>query len=241
MTCSFCVTGSNLSSMREDQSVDLLDILAGRGIHNLVLGGGEPFTWEPGLLPYAEIAKRRGFFVQVGTNGVALPDGAEQSPWVDRFVLPLDGPDARVHDRLRHYQDSHFRLIRERMARLRDAGKSVTISTVVTAWNIHALPELGVLLADEVLAGMRLHAWHLYRFIPEGRGGRVHAAQLNITETEYEAACAEMKAMDFGFTIFKRKDMRHSKTVDFFWYEGDVLRIGSQVWGAHPARESIAP
>jgi MoaA/NifB/PqqE/SkfB family radical SAM enzyme len=227
--------------MRGDQALGLLDTLARRGIDNLVLGGGEPFTWEPGLLPYAEIAKRRGFFVQVGTNGVALPDKTEHSPWVDRFVLPLDGPCAEVHDRLRHYKDSHFRLIRDRMARLRDAGKSITVSTVVTAWNIDTLSELGVLLADEVLAGMRLHAWHLYRFIPEGRGGRVHAAQLNVTETEYEAACAEMKAMDFGFTIFKRKDMRHSKTVDFFWYEGEALRIGSQVWGARPAPEPIAP
>ena len=237
MTCSFCVTGSNLSSMRRDQALSLLDTIADHGINNLVLGGGEPFTWEPGILSFAEMAKRRGFFVQVGTNGVALPEGYERTPWVDRFVLPLDGADAETHNRLRHYKEGHYQLIRERMARLREAGKSITVSTVVTAWNIDALPEIGVLLADDVLAGARLHAWHLYRFIPEGRGGRIHAAQLNVTETAYDAACAEIKSLDLGFTVFKRKDMRHSRTVDFFWYEGETLRVGSQVWGAKPARE----
>jgi hypothetical protein len=40
-----------------------------------------------------------------------------------------------------------------------------------------------------------------------------------------------MKAMDLGFTIFKRRDMRHSRTVDFFWYVGDRLVVGSEVWG----------
>ena len=47
----------------------------------------------------------------------------------------------------------------------------------------------------------------------------------------YDVACAQVKAMNLGFTIYKRKDMRHSKTVDFFWYEGEQIKVGSEVWG----------
>lgn len=230
MKCSFCVTGSDLSAMRLDQALGLFDMAEARGMDNLVLGGGEPFTWGPGVLRYAQAAKERGFFVQIGTNGIALPEGFESNPSVDRYVLPLDGADAGGHDRVRHFGGGHFDLVRGRMARLREAGKPMTVSTVVTAWNIDALAEIAVLLADEVLAGARLHAWHLYRFIPEGRGGRRNAEALWVEEEPYDEACAGVKDRGLGFTIFKRKDMRHSKTVDFFWYEGESLRVGSQVW-----------
>ncbi len=240
MTCSFCVTENNLSSMRYGQAVHLLELAGNLGIDNLVLGGGEPFLWPPGVLRFAEEAKQRGFFVQIGTNGIALPEGYASSPHVDRYVLPLDGPDAASHNRVRHAEGGHFDLIRGRMAQLREAAKSMTISTVVTAWNLHLLPDLAALLADEVLSGARLHAWHLYRFIPEGRGGKRNAAQLWVEEEAYDEACAGVRDAALGFTVFKRKDMRHSKTVDFFWHEGEALRRGSQVWGGKADPQPIS-
>lgn len=187
-----------MAAMGYPQAKGLLDVAQERGIGNLVLGGGEPFLWEPGVLRLAREAKRRGFFVQIGTNGVALPEGYEGLDCIDRYVLPLDGADAATHNRVRRYGNGHYALVRARMARLREARKAVTFSTVVTAWNIDMLGELGVLLADEMLAGARLHAWHLYRFIPEGRGGGRNAASLWVSEEEFDAACAEMKAMEWA-------------------------------------------
>ncbi len=220
-----------MSAMRYEQALHVMEVAGARGAGNLVLGGGEPFTWQPGVSRLAAEAKRRGFFVQVGTNGVAAPEGFEHAPEFDRYVLPLDGARAETHNHVRLYGGGHYEVIRERMARLSASGKPMTISTVVTAHNLRELPEIAALLADEVISGARLHAWHLYRFIPSGRGGAKHAESLWISEGEYEDACAEVKGLELGFTIFKRKDMRHSKTVDFYWYENDVLKIGSEVWG----------
>lgn len=241
MQCRFCVTDNALTSMRFEDAEYAMDLMAARGMNNLVLGGGEPFLWKPGIVRLAETAHQRGFLVQAGTNGVALPKDFSRIRAFDRFVLPLESADPEIHNRMRQYDGNHHALIRRRLSDLGEAGRSVTVSTVVTAENIGGLADLAGLLEDYALSGMRLHAWHLYQFIPAGRGGARHAHALRVAETEYDEACAAMKSLPLTFRIFKRKDMRHSKTVDFFWMEGTRLRIGSQVWGTirpHAALES---
>ena len=37
-----------------------------------------------------------------------------------------------------------------------------------------------------------------------------------------------MKGRDLGFIVYKRRDMFHSRSVDFFWYEGDSIRVKSK-------------
>jgi MoaA/NifB/PqqE/SkfB family radical SAM enzyme len=240
MRCRFCITDNGLSSMRYDQALRLLDVASARGIGSLVLGGGEPFTWKPDVLRLAGVAKGRGFVLQVGTNGLHLPEGYERLDCVDRYVLPLDARDAASHNRMRVCAGSHHAIILDRLDTLRSAGKEVTVSTVLTSKNVAELPELARYLAAYVRGGGRLHAWHLYRFIPQGRGGAVNAAALDLAEDAYDAACAGVKAMDLPFTIYKRKDMRHSKTVDFFWHEGEKLCTGSEVWGGLQDRAQSA-
>ncbi len=228
MSCSYCVTENSMSSMRYEQALGVLDEAVRRRIGNVVLGGGEPFAWPPDAMRLAREAKRRGFVVQIGTNGVALPPNYEHAEAVDRYVLPLDGATASAHDALRHHPGGHHRVIVERLACLREADKSVTVSTVVTALNLGELESLAHFLNAYAREGGRLHAWHLYRFLPRGRGGARNAPRLRVGETTYEKACAHAKAAAKGYAVFKRKDMQHSRTVDFFWYEGDRLCVGSE-------------
>lgn len=241
MRCRFCITDNRLSSMRGDQALWVLDHMQAMGMDNLVLGGGEPFLWEPGVIRLAEEAKRRAMFVQVGTNGVALPAGYERLECFDRYVLPLESAAPAAHDRMRCWVGSHHALILRRLEELAAAGKSITVSTVVTAENRSEIPVLAAFLADYALSGARLHAWHLYQFIPEGRGGARHADALRVREEDYDALCAEIKAMPLGFTVFKRKDMRHSRSVDFYWFEEGKPRIGSEVWGSRQTRTTPVP
>jgi MoaA/NifB/PqqE/SkfB family radical SAM enzyme len=231
MTCSFCVTENGMDTMRYDQAAQLLDDLKQRGIDNIVLGGGEPFAWPHDTVALAATAKSHGFFVQIGTNGIAMPESYPSLACFDRYVLPLDSVDASVHNALRHHGPGHHALILDRLKALLSARKSVTVSTVVTSQNVHGLPELAELLANYQQRGGQLHGWHLYKFIPEGRGGRDNASWLDISPQVYDAACADVKRRALGLTVFKRKDMMHSKTVDFFWFEGGVLCAGSEVWG----------
>ena len=217
--------------MNWEQAEALLQRLARQRFANLVLGGGEPFLWRPGVLRLAAEAKNMGFFVQVGTNGIALPAGFENEPAVDRYVLPLESVDPARHDALRPLPGrSHHAIILGRIEALRAAGRAFTISTLVTAENRGALPEIGKFLAQLVAAGANLHAWHLYKFIPEGRGGRLNAERFAVSDEEYHSAADEVRNQFQGLTVYKRPDMFHSREVDFFWYEEGALQVGSLFW-----------
>lgn len=240
MWCSYCVTENSMTSMGYAQALRVLDKAAARGIGNVVLGGGEPFTWTPGVMRLAQEAKRRGFVVQIGTNGIAMPPDYARASAVDRYVLPLDAATAPGHDMFRRHACSHHGLILERLECLRAAGKAVTVSTVVNALNLGELGAIAQFLNGYVAQGGVLHAWHLYRFLPQGRGGARSAGRLWIDEGDYDAACARAKAAAANYTVFKRRDMRHSRTVDFFWHEGEQLCIGSECWADRPEEQLAA-
>ena len=157
-----------------------------------------------------------GFHVQVGTNGIDLPEGFEYLDSIDRYVLPLESMDATVHDGLRIFPRSHHAIILDRLTRLREAGKSVTVSTVVTRQNIGGLDDVGRFLEAYRLAGAPLHAWHLYKFLPQGRGGLPNADRLCVDDAEYHRACDAVKQTGLGFHVYKRSDMYRSRSVGFF-------------------------
>src|SRR3989338_7610500 len=123
MQCRFCITEDAIESVSYESALKLLDWLKPRGFDNVVLGGGEPFLWKGNVLRLAQAAKKKGWLVQVGTNGTLLPDGFEHIQEIDRFVLPIESTDAGVNDNLRIYHRSHHALILDRLAKLKAAGK----------------------------------------------------------------------------------------------------------------------
>ena len=230
MFCTFCITDDRMDTMTFAQAQRLLESLRERSIANVVFGGGEPFAWPHDTIRLAAWARSQGYFVQAGTNGIAMPESRERIEQVDRYVLPLDAADPAVHNTSRRFGPGHHQLVVNRLTALRDIGKSVTISTVVTARNAGHLPSLAAFLSEYAQGGGALHAWHLYKFLPEGRGGRAHARELAIDDATYDAACADAKERCNGFHVYKRKDMRHSRSVDFFWQFRGRVRTGSETW-----------
>jgi len=228
MRCTFCATEDDFDSLRLGDAVALLDDLDRRGIRTVVFGGGEPFTWPGRVLRLAAEAKARGMTVQVGTNGVALPDGFADLDCIDRWVLPLESTDPAVHQALRRHGRGHHALVLDRLRELQRARKTVTVSTVLTAVNLDGVADLARFLADYHAVSENVHAWHLYRFLPLGRGGARHRAELAVTEEAYAAACASVKELGLPFRVFRRSDMYRSSSVEFFWSENGRIRSGSE-------------
>jgi sulfatase maturation enzyme AslB (radical SAM superfamily) len=168
--------------------------------------------------------------VQVGTNGILLRDGFEQIDSVDRWVVPLDGAGPAVHNALRFWGDRHFDVIVDRLARLRAAGKSTTVSTVVTRVNAHDVRHIARMLRELNSTRPFIHAWHLYQFIPQGRGGAAQREQLQLSIDQYDQICQPINSQDLGFTVFKRPDMLRSHTVEFFSMRDGLLhrQLGDQ-------------
>lgn len=227
MSCSFCITEDHFDVMSFAAAVELLKTLKTEGVSNIVFGGGEPFTWPNGLIPLTEKAKELGLFVQAGTNGIAMPPGYTTITSIDRYVLPIESADAKTHNAMRFYKNTHHQIIIGRLKDLRAAGKSVTLSTIITKINQNGLLNLASFIKTFNSSAPFIHAWHLYKFIPEGRGGSINAATLAIPDEEYDSLCRGVMNMSLPFKVFKRSDMYHSKTVDFFWQENASIRRAS--------------
>jgi len=228
MHCTFCITEDNFDAMTFDQAVAMFEHLQSIGVKSLVIGGGEPFDWPGDLVAVAREAKRIGFrTVQVGTNGIAMPDGFESVDAIDRYVLPIESVEPESHNRMRLYRDRHHAIIMDRLEALKRARKSVTLSTVITEVNKNEILDVAAFLRDYHAEGNHVHAWHLYQFVPIGRGGAVHGEALHIPPTEYDAIVNAVKALELPFAVYRRADMYHSRTVDFFWYEGGRIRRAS--------------
>jgi len=228
LACGFCAAELDFDTMTAEEARGLLRALAGCGIRNFVLGGGEPFLWPhdlPGLARFAH--DELGAFVQACTNGVALPEGFERIRAIDRFILPVESADPTRHDALRRGRPGHLALVRERMRRLACAGRELTVSTVVTRESVDDLPGVAALLVEEARAGVAIHAWHLYRFVPAGRGGARHDGRFAIERDAFVRACDAMKRLRLGFRVFRRDDMLRPSRTEFFWLEGGRLRLGS--------------
>jgi len=121
----------------------------------------------------------------------------------------------------------HFHRLMAGIGELAASGKELTIGTVVTRRNLDALGAVARLLQRLRAEGLELHAWHLYRFLPVGRGGAVRGHDLAVDSTEYRRAVEQVRAPGLGFPVYRRDDMLRSSTVEFFWFEGGELKTGS--------------
>jgi len=228
MSCRFCASEPGFAVMAFEQAADLLRRLREAGIDNVVLGGGEPFLWPHGLRRLTRLARDLGYLVQVCTNGVSLPEGFERWSSIDRYILPLESMDPAVHDRLRSRLGGHHTRVLERIETLAGSGRELTVSTVVTRENLNRLSALAEFLERLRARGVKLHAWHLYRFLPVGRGGEPNAESLRVSHEDFVGACAEVKRSGLGFRVYRRDDMLSSRSVEFFWIADGRVRVGSR-------------
>jgi MoaA/NifB/PqqE/SkfB family radical SAM enzyme len=227
MACRFCASERGFSTMDAKVAAELLALLRERGFASVVFGGGEPSLWPHGLERLTDRARRLGFVVQVCTNGVGLPDDFADDASVDRYILPLESTDPAVHDRLRIHHGGHHALMLRRIEQLAGSGRALTVSTVITRDNLGEIDALADYLRGARERGVRLHAWHLYRFLPVGRGGRPNAERLTVSRADFLDACERAKQAGLGCRVYRRDNMLRSSSVEFFWAEEGRLRIGS--------------
>ncbi len=225
MHCDFCITDGSLGSWTAAEADSIRELVKRERFSSIILGGGEPLLWREGVFHLAGNLHVAGFETQLGTNGIALEKGFEFREEVDRYILPLDGPDPETHEKVRKYHGGHHALIRDRIETCLKAGKSLTLSTVVSKVNFYKIQELAMKISDWQTRWPHIHAWHLYKFVPAGRGGEKNAENLTIPSSAFDDCVQKIRALVPIVQVFKRSDLFHSQNVEFFWKEdGDMLR-----------------
>lgn len=231
LACPYCGAPDDFAVISPAAAIELLDHLVAQGFESVVLGGGEPLRWPHGLRQLCAAARARGLLTQVGTNAATLPADAADWREVDRWVLPLESADPAAHDVLRPMAGSHHARILHALDTFARSGREVTISSVARHGGEADLDSVARLLKVYQAKGLRLHAWHLYRFQPMGRGGKANADRFAISDEHWTALSQGLRARHRRLPLLLRPDMMRSKNVAFFWSTpGGVWRQGPLGW-----------
>lgn len=218
MQCPFCGADAGFQSMDFDSLKQLLAELRNGGLESVVLGGGEPTLWKGGLRQLASEARKLGLLVQIGSNATLGPFNKDFLHSFDRWVLPLESLPGGAHEQMRPWAlESHAHIVLRMMQSLKDEGIEVTLSSVVTRENFEQLLALGGQIQNYQSAGGKLHAWHLYRFLAQGRGGERNGERFATAPGIFEDLGGKLKNRFPSLRIYSRSDMYHSKVVGFFW------------------------
>lgn len=231
MACPYCGAEAEFRPLGVAEAAAFLPLLRAQGFRSVVLGGGEPFCWSGDLRALAAQAQACGLGVQVGSNLRRLPAAAPQWPEVDRWVLPLESCEAAVHDALRPGVPSHHGVVMAALDAFQAASAAVTVSSVARLGAEAELHALAAWLERRAAGGLKLHAWHLYRFQAMGRGGSRTAARFAQNDAQWASLSQGLKSAYPGLPILLRPDVLHSKQVAFFWgYAEGIWRQGPGLW-----------
>lgn len=242
--CTFCISHNSFDVARPEAAAQLMEDLGRSSVDSVVLGGGEPTLWPHDLNQLALHARAQGLITQLNTHGGGVLQNLARYDAVDRFILPIESSRSAVHDNLRRGMAGHHAMVLELVEALIRDGRELTFATVVTSENHADVAELARWMRELEQRGARIHAWHLYNFLPEGRGGaRDIAAHLATSRTDYLAACSAAKGAGLSCAVYRRDNMLKSSTVEFFWFEGGELCMGGQELSGREPRvsKSAAP
>lgn len=170
MACPWCYIPFSRTDVEAQVCLDIVKRSSEIGMSVITFGGGDPFIY-PFFPELALHAKRNGLFVHVDTNAIAMRKNNEN--WdlvkntIDLFGLPIDGPNATTHGRMR-LSPRHFDIVIDALRWLLPFRPKTKINTIVTKLNANVLPEM-----VELIATLGPFRWSIYQYWPLSLGQRV--------------------------------------------------------------------
>lgn len=193
LACDFCD-----GAPKEHVGSRLPDVLAGidklvaAGLTTLNISGGEPLVRKdtPQIIAYA---RSKGIEVYLSTNALLLERFADGIfPYITTLGLPLDGSTTEMNvvmtRGLKQLETTlHF------LSRFRASPPpfTVKVGTVVSAVNIHDIPQIGsILYEDETIYAPDV--WRLYQFTPLG-AGRLSKSRHSVSTSSFDRVVERVK------------------------------------------------
>ncbi len=177
LRCRHCVVGSTSScsdDLTPEECQRLVDEMAGFGVQQLILSGGEPLL-RPDFLDIGRHAVSHKLSLQVATNAtlVTAKVAAALGEFGAAAQVSLDAADPVTHDDFRQVQGAWRRATRG-IRHLLAVKVPITLAATVTTANIEQILDLYRMAAD-----LGVTTFRILPFVPYGRGGQYRALEVS--------------------------------------------------------------
>ncbi|OGR33415.1 MAG: 12,18-didecarboxysiroheme deacetylase [Desulfobacula sp. RIFOXYB2_FULL_45_6] len=166
------------NELTHEQSIAMIDDLAGFGVPVLLFSGGEPLT-HPRLVEYAQYAVKKGLRAVISTNGTLITkDKAKilKEIGLSYVGISLDGLE-ETHDQFRGVKGS-FKKAMAAIENCKEAGIKVGLRFTINKRNVKDIPGIFDLLEEKNIP--RACFYHL---VYSGRGSEIAKEDLSHEET----------------------------------------------------------
>ncbi|MCS7281448.1 MAG: radical SAM protein [Desulfobacterota bacterium] len=196
----------------------IIDSIASFSSPIIILTGGEPLLRKDIFEIVEHGSIKKGLHMVFATNGSLLTKETVRilkALEIKRISLSLDGKDKESHDGLRGVEGS-FDCVIEATKILNEEGMPFQINTTITSLNIREIESI-----FELTKSLGACAWHLFFFVPVGRGKSIKDKGLEAMEYE--------KTLKRIYELAQRKEIEIKVTCAPQYYrilkeEGEELR-----------------
>ena len=166
------------NELTHEQSIAMIDDLAGFGVPVLLFSGGEPLT-HPRLVEYAQYAVKKGMRAVISTNGTLITKEKARilkEIGLSYVGISLDGLE-ETHDLFRGVKGS-FKKAMAAIENCKEAGIKVGLRFTINKRNVKDIPGIFDLLEEKNIP--RACFYHL---VYSGRGSEIAKEDLSHEET----------------------------------------------------------
>ena len=198
MRCPFCYAffdGNDLLTV--DKYKKIIRKCKSLNIETVNIAGGDPLLYSE-ICDIVECSKNLGMRTTLDTNCLSFNPSkhVDLINSLDMISVPIDGCNEKTHDRVRSFIGSFKKVVNtiETISEMSDKIE-IRVNTVVVKDNYKELDGIA-----ELLSQYPITFWHIYDFIPIGRG-RQHKADLCIDCEEYKKNIYDLMCKGYKYTI----------------------------------------
>jgi MoaA/NifB/PqqE/SkfB family radical SAM enzyme len=199
LSCDFCYVNFHHRKIK-DKTYEVVNRAISMGFNVITFGGGDSFS-KRSFRESCKLAKERGLFTQVDTNGISIEKGdfAFIDNYVDLIGISLDGI-GETHNFMRRSNDL-FSKVDNVLQTLEESNTIIKINTILTKQNKESINDIYRYL----MQFKNIDRWSIYQFFPLS-SAREHKSTFEINIEEFDSALAFLdKQQDMKFKIEKFK------------------------------------
>ena len=198
--CAHCYMDSGSPDPDELPLADFkkaLDILSGKGVFHLALGGGEAFE-RPDFFTIAQYARQKGMVPNLTTNGTRVTkDIARQCTVFGQVNVSIDGVEEDYHGAGRK---GRFSTAVQALEHLKIAGVQTGINCLVTNKNYSSLEKVMALAQH-----LGLQDVEFLRLKPAGRGKKLYT-QKRLSDDQHQGIFPLLKKLSQKYKVAAKID-----------------------------------